>query len=111
MSGKPKRFGIGAMRYRCTIQNVVETQDASGQPVVTYTDYAVNEPCQFLPTDGIEIMRGRQLVSNVRATFRIRYRDGYQPKMSVLFQGQRYGITNVNQIDGLNRYIELTCKS
>lgn len=111
MSGKPRGFGIGAMRHRCTIQTVTETQDSAGQPVVTYTDYAVDEPCQFLPTDGVEIMRGRQLVSNIKATFRLRHRSGYVPTMSILFNGVRYGITNVNQIDGLNRYTELVCKS
>jgi SPP1 family predicted phage head-tail adaptor len=56
-------------------------------------------------------MRGRQLVSNIKATFRLRHRSGYVPTMSILFNGVRYGITNVNQIDGLNRYIELVCKS
>lgn len=111
MTGKPRSFGVRDMRHRCTVQSVVETQDSAGQPVVSYSDVFVDEPCQFLPTDGVEIMRGRQLVSNVKATFRVRYRDGYTPTMSILFNGNRYGITNINQVDGLRRYIELTCKS
>lgn len=111
MAGRPTDLRVGALRQRCTIQTATETQDSAGQPVVSYTDYVVDEPCQFLPTDGVEIMRGRQLVSNVKATFRVRYRDGYTPTMSILFNGNRYGITNINQVDGLRRYIELTCKS
>ena len=108
MAGRPgEGFRVGAMRQRCTIQRVAETQDAAGQPVVSWSDFLVNEPCQFVPTGGSESMRGRQLGPGTKALFRVRYRVGYEPGMQVVYGGVAYGITYVNPVDGLRRYLEL----
>ena len=107
--GRPKRFDIGSMRHRCTVQQVTETQDDSGQPVVTWSNYVVDEPCQFIPTGGTESMRGRQLEAGTKAIFRVRYRSGYQPEMRIIYGSTNYGITYVNPVDGLRRYVELVC--
>ena len=107
--GRPKRFDIGSMRHRCTIQQVTETQDDSGQPVVTWSNYVVDEPCQFIPTGGTESMRGRQLEAGTKAIFRVRYRSGYQPEMRIVYGSTNYGITYVNPVDVLRRYVELVC--
>jgi SPP1 family predicted phage head-tail adaptor len=107
MAGRPESFRVGAMRQRCTVQQPTETVDAAGQPVVSWTSYVVDEPCQFIPTGGNESMRGRQLEAGTKAIFRVRFRTGYTPEMRVLYDGTYYGITYVNQIDGLRRYIEL----
>jgi SPP1 family predicted phage head-tail adaptor len=110
-NGRPTRFRTGAMRHRCTVQTPIETQDASGQPVVSWSNYVVSEPCEFTPTSGIENMRGRQLEAGTRAIFTVRYRSGYEPQMSVLFDGERYGITAVNRVDGQRKYLELVCSA
>lgn len=107
--GRPSRFRVGAMRYRCTIQQPVEAVDDAGQPVVSWTNYVVDEPCEYEPTGGIESMRGRQLEANTRAVFRVRYRSGYTDQMSIVFEGERYGITNINRVDGLKKYLEIVC--
>lgn len=109
MSGRPRDLKVGAMRQRCTVQQVTETQDSAGQPVVSWSNYVVDEPCQFIPTGGSETMRGRQLEAGTKAIFRVRYRSGYQPEMRIVYGSTNYGITYVNQIDGLRRYIELVC--
>jgi SPP1 family predicted phage head-tail adaptor len=54
-------------------------------------------------------MRGRQLEAGTKAIFRVRFRSGYQPEMRIVYGSTNYGITYVNQIDGLRRYIELVC--
>lgn len=105
---KPKDR-VGALRQRCTIQQPTETLDAAGQPVVSWTNYVVNEPCDYMPTGGLESMRGRQLEAGTRAIFRVRWRSGYTTKMSVTYDGERYGITAVNPEEGLRRYIQLVC--
>jgi SPP1 family predicted phage head-tail adaptor len=97
------------MRHRCTIQQATETQDASGQPVITWSNYVVNEPCEWNPTSGVENMRGRQLEAGTRAVFVVRYRLGYNTQMSVLFENERYGITAINRVDGLRKYLEIIC--
>lgn len=111
MTARPSSFRLGSMRQRCTIQQVTETLDDAGQPVVTWTDFLTNEPCQFIPTGGNESMRGRQLEAGTKAIFRVRYRVGYVPEMRIQYDGTNYGITYINQVDGLRRYIELVCTS
>jgi SPP1 family predicted phage head-tail adaptor len=54
-------------------------------------------------------MRGRQLEAGTRAVFRVRYRSGYNTQMQVVYEGENYGITHINQVDGLRRYIDLIC--
>jgi|LakMenE01Jun11ns_1017448.scaffolds.fasta_scaffold9677507_2 SPP1 family predicted phage head-tail adaptor len=110
-SGRPSRHRVGAMRHRCTIQQETTTQDASGQPIVSWSNYVVNEPCEWNPTSGIENMRGRQLEAGTRAVFIVRYRSGYNTQMSVLFENERYGITAINRVDGLRKYLEIICSA
>jgi SPP1 family predicted phage head-tail adaptor len=109
--GRPSRHRVGAMRHRCTIQQETTTQDASGQPVVSWSNYVVNEPCEWNPTSGVENMRGRQLEAGTRAVFVVRYRSGYNTQMSVLFENERYGITAINRVDGLRKYLEIICSA
>jgi SPP1 family predicted phage head-tail adaptor len=56
-------------------------------------------------------MRGRQYTDGTRAVFRVRYRAGYSPLQKITYNGTDYGITYVNDVDGLRRYIELVCTS
>jgi len=109
MSGRPTRFKLGNMRHRCTVQNPVETVAEFGQPVVTWTDLYVNEPCAFELTGGVEQMRGRQLEASVKAVVTVRYRSGYNIRQSLTLDGTRYGITHINPVGGINRYLELFC--
>ena len=106
---RPRNQRTGALRHRCTIQQPTETVDTAGQPVVSWTAYVVDEPCQFTPTAGIELMRGRQLEAGTRAVFRVRYRSGYTVQMRVAYQGETFGITAVNMVDGLRKYIDIIC--
>lgn len=94
-------------RYRITFQTPAETLDDAGQPVVTWDDFRVDEPAQFTPMGGIESMRGRQLEAGVKAVFRVNYREGYTTQMRILHDGVYYGITNVNQVDGMRRELEI----
>lgn len=110
-TGRPTRFRVGAMRHRCTIQQPTETLDSAGQPIVTWSAYVANEPCEFQPTSGFESMRGRQLEAGTRAIFVVRYRSGYTPKMRILFDGETYGITAINPVDGLKKYLNLVCSA
>lgn len=111
MSGRPRDLRLGAMRHRCTIQQPAETLDSAGQPIVTWSAYVANEPCEWQPTNGFESMRGRQLEAGTRAVFRVRYRSGYTTKMQVVFDGETYGITGINPVDGQRRYMLLVCSA
>ncbi len=56
-------------------------------------------------------MRGRQLEAGTRAVFRVRYRSGYTVQMRVVYQGEIYGITAVNMVDGLRNYMDIICSA
>jgi SPP1 family predicted phage head-tail adaptor len=108
---RPKNQRTGALRHRCTIQQPTETVDAAGQPVVSWSSYVVDEPCKFEPTAGIESMRGRQLEAGTRAVFRVRYRSGYTVQMRLIHDGETYGITAINKVDGLRNYLDIICSA
>ena len=111
MIAKPRKFCVGSMRHRCTIQQPTETQDSAGQPIVTWSAYVANEPCHYTPTGGFEVMRGKQLEARTKAVFRVRYRPGYNVQMQVVFQGESYGIIALNPVDGLIRFIDIVCSA
>ena len=97
----------GRKRHRITIQEPVESQDATGQPIVTWSTVWADEPAEFVPMGGIEAMRGKQYEAGTKAMFKVNYRTGYTTKMKVVFDSVSYGITHVNPVDGLRREIEL----
>jgi SPP1 family predicted phage head-tail adaptor len=111
MSGRNNRIKTSAFRQRCNIEQVTETQDGYGQPIVTWSDFLVNEPCQFIPQSGTENMRGRELEASIAAVFRVRKRPGYNVKMRVKFNNEFYGIKYINPVEGLDRYLELMVSS
>lgn len=111
MSGRPRGLKLGAMRYRCTIQQETATLDAAGQPILSWSNYVVDEPCEYTPSGGLESMRGRQVEAGTRAVFTVRYRSGYDTQMRILFDGETYGITAINRVDGLKKYLEIICSA
>lgn len=98
-------------RHRITFQTPTETQDATGQPVVTWSTFRANEPADFQPTGGTETMRGRQLEAGTKGVFIVNYRDGYTDQMRIVHNGTHYGISYVGGVDGLRHEIEIMVKS
>lgn len=112
MTYRPSRgFAVGRMRHRITVSTETTTQDDAGQPVVTLATWLSAEPASFEPTSGGEGFRGRQVEAGINAIFTVRYRDGYATDQVITFGGEKYGIVYVKQVDGMNRYRELYCKS
>jgi SPP1 family predicted phage head-tail adaptor len=112
MTYRPERgFRTGEMRQRITVKVETTAQDEAGQPVVTLSDWLVDEPAKFEPISGGEGARGRQVEAGISAIFTVRFRDGYTPQMAVEFAGDTYWIVYVKQVGGMDRYRELYCKS
>jgi len=99
------------MRHRITVQSPATTVDADGQPIVTWSNFVTNEPAGFVPTGGTEAMRGKQLEAGTKAIFRVNYRAGYTEQMRLIHDGTTYGITYVNAVIGIKRFIELMVKT
>jgi SPP1 family predicted phage head-tail adaptor len=105
-----RNISLGAMRHRIIVQQMVETADTTtGQPTRTWSSFASNVPAMFSDRRGGENLRGSQLEAQAQAVFTVRYLPGYSPLMRVYFDGQYYGITNVRQVAGQKRYLELHC--
>jgi SPP1 family predicted phage head-tail adaptor len=98
-------------RHRITFQTPVESQDATGQPVVTWQNFRTNEPADFQPTGGTEVMRGRQLEAGTKGIFTVNYREGYTGQMQIVHNGIDYGIIYVGAVDGLRREIEIMVRT
>jgi SPP1 family predicted phage head-tail adaptor len=112
MTYRPGRgFRVGEMRHRITVKTEATTQDGAGQPVVTLTNWLVDEPAKFEPTSGGEGARGRQVEAGISAIFTVRYRDGYTPQMAIVIGGETYWIVYVKPVAGMDVYRELHCKS
>ena len=98
------------MRHRITVQSPASTIDADGQPIVTWSNFASGIPARFTPTGGTETMRGKQLEAGTKGVFTVNYRDGYTTQMRVAHNGINYGITHVNEVGGIQRFIEIVVK-
>jgi SPP1 family predicted phage head-tail adaptor len=98
-------------RHRITFKQPTTSQDASGQPNVTWSVFRENEPAEFTPMAGVESMRGRQLEAGTKGVFRINYRTGYTTQMKIVHDDVEYGIVAINQVDGLRREMEVMVRS
>jgi SPP1 family predicted phage head-tail adaptor len=99
------------MRHRITIQAPVESLEATGQPVVTWTNYALNEPAAVKPGAGAESMKGRQLEASGMMSFTIRYRSDLTTLMRIVHDSLNYGILSIDAVDGGRRYVEIKAKT
>ena len=112
MTYRPGRgFRVGEMRHRITVKTETTAQDDAGQPVVSLVNWLSAEPAKFEPTAGGEGARGRQVEAGISAIFIVRYRDGYTPQMAIEMGGETWWIVYVKQVQGMDRYRELHCKS
>jgi SPP1 family predicted phage head-tail adaptor len=94
----------GKLTERITIQSLTLGQDTFGDPTKTWTDFetvwASVEPLQ-----GREYYAAQQMQSEVTTRFRIRYLEGLDTTMSIMYAGERYNIISI--IDPNERHREL----
>ena len=112
MSGRPKAFAVGTMRDKIDVQTATSTVDDNGQPIATWANTLYREPAQWIPTTGGENLRGKQVESQIRAVFIVRYRDGiYDIEQQVVHRGKTYGIVHITEVAGRQRYLQLECRA
>ena len=85
------------LNRRITIQSATETQDAHGQPIETWADFAAELPAQYLPVAGREQFSARQRLAIAVTRFRIRYRTDLTRKMRIVFESQNWDITHFEE--------------
>lgn len=109
--GSVRRQTVSDMRHRIAIQSPVATQDATGQPIVTWQTFAASQPARFIPASGTEAMRGKQLEAGVKGVFVINYIAGVTAQMQIVHNSTSYGIVSVNEVDGIRRNLEIMVKA
>ena len=99
----------GALNTRITIQQQSTTQDALGQPVNTWTDFA-NCWADVRHKSGVETIKGDALTSTIKASMRVRYRADLTTGMRVSVGLLKYNIQAV-LVDMQKRdYVDLVCE-
>ena len=93
---------------RVTLQQQTGAVDAVGQPTDTWSNVCTiyADPRHLR---GLESLRSGAPVSTVKASFRIRYRDGVHAGMRLLFNGIPYNILAVLP-QGRREAIDLACE-
>lgn len=100
-----------ALTHRITIQRRDDGQDGYGQTIEAWTDvctvWAAAEPLR-----GRELFAAQQTQEQSEVRFVIRYRDGIDAAMRVIWRGQPHGIT-APPIDqrGRRQWLELMCST
>lgn len=101
---------IGNLDRRICIQTSTETRGASGQEVLTWTTWV---ECwagiEYPGTRSDEQVIADQEVSMTTVFFIIRYRDGINQKMRIMYNGVYYDILNKFEI-GRREYLRLPAK-
>lgn len=87
-------MSIGRMDRQITIQQKTTVQDATGQPIETWTDLATDVWAEFLPVSGHEFFAARQVNAVAVASWRIHYRGDVARQMRLLFDGDTYNIVD-----------------
>lgn len=94
----------GKLRHKIKIQQAVETQGATGEMPVVWSDFA-EVYSSVEPLRGREFWAAKEQQAQVSTRIRIRYLAGVTPKMQVLFGTKSYLIESV--IDPEERHIQM----
>lgn len=73
----------GKLRHRIHIDERVTSQDEHGEPIVTWTPWATNEPAQIADISGREFFAGQGIAAEVTTRITIRWRSGLVPTMRI----------------------------
>lgn len=97
----------GQLRHRVTLQTLVPSQDATGQPGTTWSDTALLW-ADVRYVSGISTIKNDADVSLTKASIRLRY-TACQSGQRVLHEGRVFAIEAVLP-DARKTYIDLVCE-
>lgn len=99
----------GSLNRRVVVQQQSTTQDAIGQPVLTWTTFATLW-ANIRHASGVESIKADALASTVRASVRVRYTRTVTSGMRVVDGDTTYNITAVLPDMGGKEYTDLVCE-
>jgi SPP1 family predicted phage head-tail adaptor len=99
----------GLLNRRVVVQQQSTTQDAIGQPVLTWTTFATLW-ADIRHSSGVESIKADALTSTVRASIRVRYTRTITTGMRVVEGTTTYNIVAVLPDMGGKEYTDLVCE-
>jgi SPP1 family predicted phage head-tail adaptor len=96
----------GRLRHQVVIQQVTESQDASGAVVESWAALATVW-ASIDPIAGNEFFAAKQTMAETTHRIRIRYLSGVVPKMRVLFGSRTFDITEIINFQEKNVELQL----
>jgi SPP1 family predicted phage head-tail adaptor len=97
---------IGDLRHRVTIQKLTTAVNENGFEIETWEDFktvwaAVGN------LHGREYYAAAAVQAENTVKFTVRYLEGLDTTMRILFQGKQYNITSIDNIKYQNRFLEI----
>jgi len=90
------------LRHSVTIEEPTETQDATGQPITSWTTFATARAKIDTTTEfgrDTEVFVGNELVASAGVIFTMRYISGLTEKMRISYNGDYYDIIGIADVD------------
>lgn len=107
------QLNAGSLRHQLTVQQPVMTQDASGDPVVSWTTLGTIRGA-IEPLRGREVTLNSQILSEMDTRITVRY-SPMTAQITALHrlvhQGTPFNIISIAQKDLGQREIEILCRS
>ena len=94
------------LTHYITVQQKQKTEDALGQTIETWVDYA-SMWANVKFESGAEFNRANRESSEVVASVRVRYREDITTEMRVMFKGKVYNLYSQPLPDNFKEYIDL----
>lgn len=97
---------IGDLRHRITLQKKATSINENGFEVETWEDVR-NVWAKVTNLHGGEYFTAAAVQAENTVKFTIRYLEGVDTTMRILFKGKQYNITAIDNIKYQNRYMEI----
>jgi SPP1 family predicted phage head-tail adaptor len=104
----PAPIEAGLLRHRVTIQQLVETRNAEGEPISSWTSLAVRW-ARIEPLSGREIFIAQQVQAQTTHKVLLRYYKGLAPGMRFQYMTRVFQITDVTSADEITDRMECMC--
>ena len=99
----------GKLRHMIAIESVIETQDADGSVIETWSTYATAQ-ASIEPISGREYFAAQTTQADVTHRISLRYFAGIMPKMRVKYGSRIFDILSAININERNRELQLMCR-
>lgn len=103
-------MSIGSMRQRILFQQRSPGVDALGQPSTTWLTVC-EVWAEITALAGRELTVGRLERAESSTRLVVRYRSGLSTAMRVQHGANFYDITEISDLDGRKRYLQIMCKA